>query len=314
MSEAPSQAKTRSFAEVVAAIGDGDLSQTRVSRLSDLSRDDAKVLTEAWGAIPEATRAEIVRQCDALSEERVDLDFRRALRVALTDSSPVVRQLAIAALWEDESGDMLARLRDLVKSDPSPDVRAGAAAALERFASLGVLGTLDASVAEQLRHELLDLATDDGAPYAVRRRALEALGPYGEDPAVALSIVEAYQSGDHGLQCSAVFAMGRSRNARWLPMVVADLETDDPELQYEAARAAGTLGSPDALPALLDAARSEDAEVRHAAIAAMGQIGGRGAARALQRLTEDAGDADLDLIEDALEEINTLLDPFQSAS
>jgi HEAT repeat protein len=309
-----STGQTRSFDEIIAAIRQGDLSQTRVSRLSDLSRDDVITLRRFWHSIPEATRIDLIRRCDTLSEERVELDFKRALRIALEDPSPAVRQLAVAALWEDESRDLLDRLRVILASDPSPDVRAAAAAALERFVSSAVLGTLDADLAGDLRQELLDHACDETEPYAVRRRALEALGPYGDEPEVALAIADAYGSGDHGLQCSAVYAMGRSRNARWLPMILAELEGDDPEMQYEAARAAGSLSSPDVLPALLEAARSDDAEVRHAAIAAMGQIGGRGAARALERLSEDAGEGDLDLIDAALDEVNTLIDPFQSAT
>jgi HEAT repeat protein len=74
------------------------------------------------------------------------------------------------------------------------------------------------------------------------------------------------------------------------------------------------LGSPDSLPALLAAAHGEDAEVRHAAISAIAQIGGRGASRALERLAEEAGEADLELIEMAQEEVNTMLEPFQSSS
>jgi HEAT repeat protein len=233
--------------------------------------------------------------------------------VALDDPSPVVRQLAVAALWEDESSDWLARLRALLQGDPSPDVRAAAAAALEPFASRAAQGRFDSQTASGLRDDLLRAAHDGASAYAVQRRALEALGCFGEDPRIAASISEAYDSGDHGLQCSAVYAMGRSLDARWLPEVLAELESEDPELRFEAVRAAGAMGAADALPALLAAARDDDAEVRHAAIAAIGQIGGRGGVRALERLADEAGEADFDLIEAALDEANTLLDPFQSS-
>jgi hypothetical protein len=53
--------------------------------------------------------------------------------------------------------------------------------------------------------------------------------------------------------------------------------------------------------------------VRHAAISAIGQIGGRGGARALERLADDAEEADFELIESTLEDVNSLLDPFASA-
>src|ERR687894_3175509 len=84
----------------------------------------------------------------------VDLTFGRALRVALNDRSAVVRQLAVAGLWEDESSELLDRLRDMLLNDESPDVRAQAAAALERFASKAAVGSLDEPVALDLREAL----------------------------------------------------------------------------------------------------------------------------------------------------------------
>ena len=311
--EHPDQPRSM-LAEAISAIRDGDLSQTQVARLSDLSRNNARVLAAAWESIPEENRIDLVRRFDELSEERVDLNFGRALRVALNDRSAVVRQLAVAGLWEDESSELLDRLRDILQNDESPDVRAQAAAALERFSSKAVVGSLDESVASDLRDSLRRSAIDAGAPYAVQRRALESLGPYAADPEISSLITEAFNSDDHGLQCSALYAMGRSQDARWLPTILVQLESEDPEIRFEAARAAGLLGSADALPVLLQAARDEDAEVRHVAIGAISQIGGRGAVRALERLAEDAGEADLELIQSAIDDVNTLIEPLQPAS
>ena len=311
--EHPDQPRSM-LAVAISAIRDGDLSQTQVARLSDLSRNNARVLAAAWESIPEENRIDLVRRFDELSEERVDLNFGRALRVALNDRSAVVRQLAVAGLWEDESSELLDRLRDILQNDESPDVRAQAAAALERFSSKAVVGSLDESVASDLRDSLRRSAIDAGAPYAVQRRALESLGPYAADPEISSLISEAFNSEDHGLQCSALYAMGRSQDARWLPTILVQLESEDPEIRFEAARAAGLLGSADALTVLLQAARDEDAEVRHVAIGAISQIGGRGAVRALERLSEDAGEADLELIQSAIDDVNTLIEPLQPAS
>jgi HEAT repeat protein len=302
------------LAEAISALSAGDLSQTQVARLSDLSRGNARELAAAWESIPEETRIGLVRRFDELSEERVELNFGRALKVALNDRSAVVRQLAVAGLWEDESSELLDRLRDILENDESSDVRAQAAAALERFASKAVVGSLDETVASDLRDSLRRSVNDAGSPYAVQRRALESLGPYAAEPEISALISEAFDSEDHGLQCSALYAMGRSHDSRWLPTILAELESEDPEIRFEAARAAGLLGSADALPVLLQAARDEDAEVRHTAIGAISQIGGKGAMRALERLTEDAGEADLELIESAIDDVNALIEPFQPAS
>ena len=235
------------------------------------------------------------------------------MRIALDDPSPVVRQLAIGALWEDDSRYMLDWLRRTLREDSSPDVRAAAAAALTRFADMAAAGALDEATANELHDELLRAAGEDELSYTVRRRATEALGPFADRPEVESTIAAAYDSGDHGLQCSALYAMGLSLDARWLPTIVSELDSEEAELRYEAARAAGLIAAADALPALLRAAHDEDAEVRHAAIAAIGQVGGRGAVRALERLAEDAGEADMELIDAALDEVNTLLEPFQPA-
>jgi HEAT repeat protein len=300
--------------EAISAIRDGDFSQMQVARLSDLSRASARILTAAWDSIPEGHRVDLVRRFDELSEERVELNFGRALRIALGDRSAVVRQLAVAGLWEDESSELLDRLRDMLENDESPDVRAQAAAALERFSSKAAAGSLDETVANSLRDELFRSATDTNAPYAVQRRALEALGPYASDSDISSLIMKAYDSADHGLQCSALYAMGHSQDSRWLPTILMDLESEEPEIRFEAARAAGLVGSADALPVLLQAARDEDAEVRHTAISAIGQIGGRGAVRALERLADDAGEADLELIQAAIDDVNTLLEPLQPST
>lgn len=306
--------RARGIADAFAAVRGGDLSQIWLARFSDLSRDSARTFQREWTALPESTRVAVVRRLDELSEERVELNFCRALRVALDDPSPVVRQLAITGLWEDDSADLRERLRGMLRDDASPDVRSEAASALGRFAESASVETLPGDAAADLRSDLVRTVRSSASSYAEQRRALESLGPFAADPAVAEAIVEAFESDDHGLQCSAVRAMGESRESRWLPRILQELQSGEPELRFEAARAAGLLGAADALPLLLEAARDDDAEVRHTAINAIGQIGGRGAERALERLAADAGEADLELIDAALEEVGTLLEPFERPS
>ncbi|MFT4038456.1 MAG: HEAT repeat domain-containing protein [Thermomicrobiales bacterium] len=311
LEQTPDVAATRSLGDVLADLREGDLGDSRVARLSDLSREDARAVARAWASFPEETREAIVRRIDELSEERIDVNFRRALRIALDDDSPAVRQLAVAALWEEDSSEMLERFEQLLDADPSEDVRAQAAAALERYTARAAEGDLGEEETEQLRARLLE-ATSPHEPLVVQRRAIEALGPLGGEPQIRDLITEFYESDEQALRCSAIYAMGRSLQPGWLPDILAELENDEAELRYEAARAAGALGSQDALPGLLSAARDDDAEVRHAAIAAIGQIGGRGGVRALERLADDAEEADLELIESTIEDVNSLLDPFGS--
>ena len=290
------------IAETIDALRQGPVRATEVARLSDLGREDARAVGGAWPSLPEETRIAVVRAMGELAEERVDLAFGRVLRLALDDASAAVRQLAVAALWEDDRRDLLERFRQLAVHDPSQDVRAEAAAALGRFADQAVSGELDEEASEELRGTLTELAEDVGTPHGVRRRALESVGVFGREESVRRVILDAYDEDDQGLRGSALYAMGRSLDPRWLGTILDDLESPEAELRYEAARAAGALGDDGAVPDLGQLALDPDVEVRHAAIAALGEIGGRAALRVLRALAEEPEEADADAIDAALEE------------
>lgn len=299
------------FAETVANIRAGPVRAVDVARLSDLSREDARLLARIWPALPEQSRVAIVREMDSLAEERVDLIFGRALRIALADDSAVVRQVAVAALWEDDRADLLEMLLEMVTDDPSQDVRAEAARTIGPFAERAVAGDLDEDLAERLRLTLIELAADDTTPYGVRRQALESVGVFGREDDVRACILDAYESDDQGLQASALYAMGRSLDSRWLGTVMDELRSPEAELRYDAARAAGFLGDDRVVPDLSQLSLDADDEVRHAAIAALGEIGGRAAVRVLLELAEDASPADLELIEAAVEEAASATEPLR---
>lgn len=301
-----------SLNDALTALASGDLSHTRVARFSDLSRGDVAEVVRFWPTIAEATRAAIVKRFEELAEERIDVNFRRVLEVALGDPSPVVRQLAITALWEDDTARMRDRLLELLASDDSPDVRAEAARALERHAESATVDARQPEAADQILSALMVAHGNDDA-YIVQRRALESLGSFCDRDQVVRTIRDAYASDDQGMLCSSIYAMGKSQQERWLPEILQVLQSNEPEVRFEAARAAGALGSADALPILVEAGQDDDPEVRHAAIAAIGNIGGKGAQRALERLSEDAGEADLELIETTLDDVNEMIDPFASS-
>jgi len=298
----------------LASFAKGVVRPADVALLSDLDREAAARVAAEWPGLPEATRERLVRTMDDLVEDRVDLTFGRVLRLALDDPSPVVRQLAIAALWEDERPDLIEPLRDLLARDPSQDVRAEAARALGRFARLAESGELPETTGRLLRDELVAVLSDDLHPALLRQRALEAAAVFARDPAITTMILDAYEADDQAWQGSALFAMGQTHDGAWLPTVMEELAGPDALLRYEAARACGLLGDEAAVPELLEAAADEDTEVRHAAIGALGQIGGRAAIRALQSLSATAIEADQEAIEAALEEAFATSDLFGSVT
>jgi HEAT repeat protein len=239
---------------------------------------------------------------DELAEENVDLNFSRALRACLEDPSPAVRQLAIDALWEEESTDLIDRFLSILDSDESQDVRAAAAQGLGKFADQASLGELSADDSNRIWTALVETAANSSEPYIVRRKALESVAVYGSLPEIECLIAEAYDADDPGFHAAALYAMGRTLDRRWLDILISELESEDAEMRYEAARATGAIGDVRAVQGLATVALDEDDEVRQEAIISLGRIGGTGAERILRNLAETADPKDREAIAEALGE------------
>ena len=299
-----------SVSEVLESLQSGIVRPAALIGLSDLGSADADIAAAAWPQLPFETRLAAVRELGDMVEERLDYHFGRFLRIALDDEDARVRQLAITALWEDDGTDLPGRLSTLMESDESQDVRAQAAQGLARFADLAELGELDPAIADDLRQRLFAVATDNDESWHVRRRAVEAASSFGSDPRLPALIEQMFEEDELGLRASAVYAMGRAMDSRWLATTINEFVSDDAEIRYEAARAAGLLADTDALPGLSELAMDDDLEVRLAAIGSIGQIGGAAAVRILRRLLDEAPDTDEEAIEDALIEASIVADPL----
>ena len=296
-----------SLATTMAHLGDTKrpLQHKELRQLNDIGSEAQDEFRAAWERIDAARRREIATALATLAEDNVEFDFRDVFGVLLDDDEPEVRVAAIDGLWEDERLATLRKLEPLLASDPDDDVRAAAALALGRFAYRASLDELPARVAKDVRATLLKTAGNLDAPDEVRRRAIEGVGYYGGDDEITALIGQAYVSGRQPLKESALVAMGHSMDARWLPVLAAELQSSEDALRYEAARASGELG-PTAAPLLaqlLPLAEGSDSEVAQAAIWAMGQIGGEGARRTLRRLTESDDPTLQQAAEEALAEI-----------
>jgi HEAT repeat protein len=279
--------------------------------LSDISREDRAALRETWPALPLDRRRFIARTLVDLAEDNIELDFRTALQVLLDDPDEVVRLAAIEGLWEDESLPLLTRLLELLARDPAPAVRAAAALALGRFSYLAEVGKLRGDRPEQIRQGLLAAVRAAGEDPDVRRRAVESLGNFGKDPEVSAEIGQAYE-GTGRLPLSAVYAMGRSMDAQWAPILLRELTSAQAEMRYEAARAVGELGDPEHVAGLIPLLTDNDIEVRQAAIWALGQLGGRPAALALLKYRDSEEPAIREAVQEALNELRYNADPLST--
>src|SRR5258708_4921723 len=154
--------------------------------------------------------------------------------------------------------------------------------------------------------EIADAASAWAALAPDRRRAvvaLAALGAFSDHP-VADLIARGYRDSSDRMRASAVYAMGRTANDRWLPDVLRELESDDPEMRFEAARSAGSLESPRAVVPLITILDDPDSEVRLAAIGALGEIGGDVARKALEQCARGKDPAMREAANDALGEVD----------
>mgnify|MGYP001061012543 CR=1 FL=1 len=283
-----------------------------VAKLSDLSRHLVAVCRECWFAVPVARRRTLVSLMDQLAECNAELDFRRVFEVALEDPDPTVRAGAVTGLWEADDWATLERLLDLLSHEEVVLVREAIVVALSRFSYRAATEPNDDVRCRRLRDTLITLAREDPA-LSVRRRAVEAIGYFGDDPVAVDLISEAYEAEHHELRVSAIHAMGRTVDRRWLPYLLAELTSDEPELRYEAATACGALGAPEAVDLLLELTEDPDREVQAAAIHALGEIGSTLAANALRRLARSTDPVVRDAAVEALKHVLYDTDPLRAS-
>ena len=276
---------------------------------SDLDRAKTAALREGWPDLPTETRRALVAGMVELGEEKIEFNFHRALKVALRDDDAVVRARAIEGLWEDDGEDFLAYLLDEAPADASAEVRLAAVRALARFSLLAVQNEIASSWFAPLRARLLALL-QGGESTEIRRRALEALAVYSNDSEVALKIEQAYASPDEAWRISALYAMGRNLDERWLETVLKEMDNPVAGLRYEATKASGAFGDRRAVPRLIERLGDEDREIQLAAIGALGQIGGSASVNILKRLAVSKDDIVREAAEEALDEATFMTNPI----
>ncbi len=279
--------------------------------LSDLPAADLTQLESRWPLIDAGIRESVIREAFDISVEDYRMHFGRLFLFASSDPDPRVRQQAVTALQAEEDPAAADRLLDVLREDPSDDVRSEAAHSLGPYVMLAEWEELPVELAERLSQTLFTVAENELESWHVRRRAAESVAAFGPSQRVNRLVQRLYDEDEMGLRASALYAAGRGNQRDWLVVAIEEFENEDAEIRFEAARATGMFGDVDALPGLSELARlDEDTDVRHAAIVAIGEIGGQGAIRILMRLAETARATDTEVIDDALVEASLETDPL----
>ena len=285
------------------------LKHTRLLQLSDLDGEQTVELRGDWASIPSNRKREVVGRLAELAEDNLELDFAPIFLIGLEDADEGVRERSVHALWECEDRSIIRPLADLIVKDPSVAVRTAAAISLGKFAELAQHGKLIPRDSRRTQDALLAAIDNPEEDVEVRRRALEAVACF-DQPRIDEIIRDAYQGSDPALRQSSIYAMGRTSNARWLPIVLSGLDHESAEVRFEAAGALGLLGDESMASELVSLLDDDDSEVQNAAAQALGSIGGPLAKQALEQCLE-AGDESLqDAAREALENMEFSEDPL----
>jgi len=271
-------------------------------RLSDMDEAEDLEFRNRWPTASDTRRLEIVRHLADISEANFTVDFSPVFRSSLHDPFAPVRIAALDGLWDSTDATLVNPILDLLKSGPTPEVRAAAARSIAHFILMSEWDQVRGVNVEQVFQTLLVIYQHLETPLSVRCAVLEAMGPISL-PEIAVLIEDAYEGYVLELQLSAVFAMGNSADPRWLPILLDEMESPSVDMRAEAARAAGTIGRSEAIPQLAELCYDDDDDVAMAAINALAQIGGDEVSRILEELLADPQSAHLhEVVEEALEE------------
>lgn len=278
------------------------ISSKTLRALSDLTRTGLLDLQTTWGQLSRTRRQNLAARMVSYAREHVEVNYNSFFRWLLDDDDPVIRQVAISGLWEDNDDMLVGLLAHILLNDPASDVRADAAGALGRFVLMGELGEASPEAEVLAVDTLLASLNSPSEVTAVRRLVIEAVA-YASEPDVRPILHSAYADSDAALRMSAVRAMGNTGDDYWWPQVQRELDSPAPAMRAQAAYAAGELEVAEAVPILLRLLDDPEEEVRLTAVRSLGHIGGPKARQALTHLSKNH---DRDLGEVAREALSEL--------
>lgn len=281
--------------------------------VSDLLPGELGQFARAWFGIPVERQRWIVSTMVELAETNPELDFGAIFKMCLKDRDEEVLEKAMEGLWEHEDRSIIPALIQILRSDMGPRVRAAAAVALGKFPVLVQEGKLPAKDGNSVHDSLTEILKDPNQPLEVTRRSLEAVAPFNTED-IKQFVAKAYKSDDPKLKSSSIYAMGRTGQVSWLPLLIKELQNQEPDIRYETANACGELGEEDAVPHLIPLLQDDDYQVQLAVVTALGKIGGPLAKKVLVNCVKE-GDAILEGAARAeLQNIEFLEDPMAFTS
>jgi HEAT repeat protein len=294
--------KKATFEDALAALGGTAAPTGRVLRgLNGLDSEQLAELQSVWPLLNAARRAYVAEKLREMADEDIELDFLPIFQFTLSDVEEAVRLSSIEGLWEDETPSLIDPLVVLLRSDPSPLVRAACATALGRFMYLGEVERISRYRRDQVYSALMGALLGAAPGSVIYQHALESLA-YVSNEQIEQLIRDAYASDNQALRVTAVLAMGRSSDRRYGGLVRSELHNVLPAMRAVAARACGELEQAEAVPDLGRLVDDSDTEVTVAAIEALGQIEGDESKHILENAANSSNEEVAEIAEIALAE------------
>ena len=282
-----------------------DIPRSHLSHYSDLDPKSLRLFLDVWPSVKPARKLLLLNELAAHLETDNIVSYEDIGRSLLDDADGEVRARALLLLAESNDPKLASKLTDILLNDSDLAPRMEAVNLIGEFILLGELEELSEDIQRKAEDALIKVIKSEDNP-TLRKSALEALG-YSSRIEIIMLIESAFERTDPTWVASALRAMGRSHDERWLEDVVGKLLDDDPRIKFAAVEAAGELNIQDAGPILLKMLEDEeeDDDVIAAAIWSLSQIGGDDARVYLLHLIEQTDDEALtEYLEEALENLD----------
>ena len=277
--------------------------------LSGISGKELGNFSDTWRTFKSAAKVGILTRLTELAENDVQLDFTPVCKLSLSDPEPIVRKAALDGLWEVQDRTFIQPLIEILINDTDSDVKSSAAIALSSFAQMSQNGKLINRDSAKIFDALIQTIENDKETDKVLSRTLEALG-YFSDQRVDHTINQFHHDKNPLLRRSAIFAMGRNANQKWLDMILDDFSDKNPAIRFEALNAVGFLGDESTVPYVIPFTKDPDIQIKLAALTSLGHIGGELAKREILTWIEDHDENIRDVAQNALTDIDFEQDPL----
>ncbi|GAB1422383.1 hypothetical protein MASR2M15_26130 [Anaerolineales bacterium] len=296
------------FSDAISVLktGSGIFNDKIVYGLSGMMPDEFEVFESVWRSLPTVSRLQLLITLREYSLLNFDLDYSVLSLFALEDEDPDIRTAALKLAWENESIPFLHRLRQLISTDPSIQVRVAALDAIAPFISKGEFD--DISFDEHhTNQELLAHILQPDSPASIQERAaaLMALSHSTFDE-LNTYIETAYHSSNEIMRLAALTAMANSHDDRWQAIIMDELENQENDIDalIPLIRACGTMELEDAIDKLAEFfVVYTDRDLRILIIETLGEIPSPESGRILQLIAESVDESDeelLDIIDESL--------------